>query len=159
MDEHIASLSLVARIRPGFGDPANGGPYKTQRRFFDFIVNGVSLYEAAGRDRDLVSLLWGEPADSAVLAAALQRLLASEPGDASDGRVSLLICPECGDLGCGAVTVRIDTSPRNIIWRDFGYENNDQPEIERAAFASFGPFIFDREAYSAELRALLPRLI
>lgn len=159
MDQRIASLSLVERVRPGFGDPANGGPYKTQRRFVDFVVNGVSLYEAAGRGRDLVSLLWAEPADSTVLATAVQRLLANEPGDASDGRVSLFICPECGDLGCGAITVHIQTSPGNIIWQYFGYENNYQSEIERAAFASFGPFIFDREAYSAELGAVLPRLL
>jgi hypothetical protein len=157
MDQRIASFSLAERIRPSFGDPANGEPYKTPRSFVDFVVNGVSLYEVVGRDRDLVSLIWAEPTDSTGLATAVQRLLASEPGDASDGRVSLFICPECGDLGCGAITVRIDTTPGSIVWRDFGYENNYQSEIDRAAFASLGPFIFDRQAYSAELRALLTR--
>jgi hypothetical protein len=86
---------------------------------------------------------------------AIRRLLATEPGDASDGRVSLYVCPECGDLGCGAITVRIEGTSGEILWRDFGYENNYEAHVERGPFASLGPYRFDRVEYTARLEALL----
>jgi len=61
MNQPLVSLSLSERIRPGFGGPASGEPYKTQRTFFDFIVGGVSLYDPAAQDRDLISVIWAEP--------------------------------------------------------------------------------------------------
>jgi hypothetical protein len=153
----LAQLSLVQRTRPGVGDPASGGPYKPQRSSWDFVIDGVSLYEPAATGRDLVSVIWTEPPVPQERVQAIRRLLTAEPGDASDGRVSLYVCPECGDLGCGAISVRIDGTPGEIVWRDFGFENNYEDSVERAAFASLGPFRFDRLAYAAQLEVLLPR--
>lgn len=39
--------------------------------------------------------------------AAVERLVGEASGDLPDGRVSLYVCPECGDLRCGAVTARL----------------------------------------------------
>jgi hypothetical protein len=135
--QRFLSLDLVERIRHGVGDPGGGEPYKTKRVFFDFVVGGISLYvggislyEVAAQSRDLVSVIWTEPLVPSERTKAIQRLLASEPGDASDGRISLYICPECGDLGCGAITVRIDKNSDSIVWRDFGFENNHQRDVE-----------------------------
>lgn len=86
---------------------------------------------------------------------AIRRLLATEPGDASDGRISLYVCPECGDLGCGAITIRIVGTSGEIVWRDFGYENNYEAHVERELFAPLGPYRFDRADYTAQLEALL----
>ena len=82
--------------------------------------------------------------------------MAREPGDASEGRVTLFVCPECGDLGCGTITIRIDEGADEIVWRDFGYENNCEGVVDRAPFSSLGPFHFDRQEYEEQL---LPFLI
>jgi hypothetical protein len=50
MDQVLVPLTLVERIRPGFGDPESGEPYKIRRAFFDFEVGGISLYDAAAKN-------------------------------------------------------------------------------------------------------------
>lgn len=85
----------------------------------------------------------------------MRRLLLLEPGDASDGRASLFVCPECGDLGCGAVTVRVDKGADTISWREFGYENSYERSVDLASFAAIGPFHFDIDAYEKELEPYL----
>jgi hypothetical protein len=65
------------------------------------------------------------------------------PGD----RVSLYVCPECGDVGCGAVTLKVEFAVEEVIWSDFGYENNFEESIDRASYSSMGPFRFSRQAY------------
>lgn len=153
MNQRFVSFSLVERISPGLGDPASGEAYKTQGAFFDFVVDGVSLYEVAAQSRDLVSVIWSEPLVPTEQAKAIERLLARGPRDGSDGRVSLYICPECGDLACGAITVRIDERSDEIVWRDFGFENTHECGVDRAAFSSLGPFHSDRVDYEARLHA------
>ncbi len=155
MPPGVAHLSLVKRIRPGTVGPMKGVPFKTERPFLDFIIDGVSLYEAAAKDRDLVSAIWTEPPVPEERIKAIRRLLATEPGDASDGRASLYVCPECGDLGCGAITIRIERTSEEILWRDFGYENSYEAHVERGPFASLGPYRFGRVEYTARLEALL----
>lgn len=151
----LARLNLVKRTRSGSGDPVKGVPFKTERPFLDFVIDGVSLYEAAAKDRDLVSVIWTDPPVPDERMKAIRRLLAAEPGDASDGRISLYVCPECGDLGCGAITIRIEGTSGEIVWRDFGYENNYEAHVEREPFAPLGPYRFDRVDYTAQLEALL----
>jgi hypothetical protein len=101
-------------------------------------------------------VIWVNPPIATERAKAIWRLLKRDPGDGSDGRTSLYVCAECGDLGCGAITVRIDETPDEIIWWDFGFEYNVGGELERNAYSSLGPFRFDRPSYEAELKALLP---
>ena len=101
-------------MRDGFGDQRSGAPYKILRKFFDFIIGGVSLYDTLGHSRDLISALWHPPVVPSEGDRAIRRLLLADRGDASDNRVSLFICPECGDLGCGAITVRIERDDTGI---------------------------------------------
>jgi hypothetical protein len=124
MQGAFSSFDLRPRVRDGFGDQRAGGPYKTERKFFDFVVDGVSLYDTLGRSRDLISALWNPPEVPSEGDRAIRRLLLADGGDASENRVSLFVCPECGDLGCGAITVRIERDDTGIVWRNIGYENN-----------------------------------
>ena len=67
-------------------------------------------------------------------------MLLERRGDLPSGRVSLYICPECGDLGCGAVSVALEPDGEDIIWKEFGHENDYDESfilIER-----LGPFRF-----------------
>jgi hypothetical protein len=86
---------------------------QTPRRFLDFIVDGQSLYERHGSD--FISPLGWLPEDHDERAA--QRLLRKEAPDI-EGRVAIYICPECGDLDCGALTTLITRDSGDIVWRD-----------------------------------------
>lgn len=67
---------------------------------------------------------------------------------ALEGRVALLICPLCGDIGCGAVFARITVEAERVRWTDFLYANNYMPEDDRPLEGSFE---FDRSQYEQAL--------
>jgi hypothetical protein len=140
-----SQLTLGWRLRPGAGNV-------TERRHLDFLVDGQSLFVTlqAG-DYDLIGRLgWEGHAEDT---AAIEQLLLQTPSPISDGRHMLFVCPECGDLGCGALTVQIAATSDGIIWRDFAHENNYDPDMtERERFRPVGPFIFAAEQYAEALR-------
>jgi hypothetical protein len=124
---------------------AGGG--KTARRYLDYIVNGRPLAELLSLQRfDLIGGLgWGALREQK---RTIDRLLLHDAPDLPSGRYMLFICPECGDIGCGAITAAIEKSAEHFIWRDFGYENDSNqvtPRLEE--FAAIGPFYFDVAAY------------
>jgi hypothetical protein len=91
-----------------------GGSYQSERNFLDFIVDGQSLSE---RTRyDLVSVLCKEWVPEERERSVL-RLLGEEAADFPDDRRSILVCPECGDVGCGAVSAVVDFSYKTARWR------------------------------------------
>jgi len=96
------------------------GSTQTPRRFLDYIVDDESLYE---RHRyDLISPLgWGVPDEDE---RASQRLLGREAPDV-EGRVAIYVCPECGDVHCGALTVIIGREGDEIVWSDPAYSTYD----------------------------------
>jgi hypothetical protein len=82
----------------------------------------------------------------------LDRLLGVLPGDYDDGRVSLLLCPVCGDLWCGALSMELTLSPQTVMWQKFGWQGDadddePQPFPERS-------FTFDRSEYERLLHGL-----
>ena len=97
----LSLLELVPATRIGVKLP--GGVYKSERHFFDFVVNGRSLWEEVGKPKDMVSVLCFEYAREETIKAA-NRLLLNENAVIPNDRRSLFICSECGDIGCGAVT-------------------------------------------------------
>jgi hypothetical protein len=123
-----------------------GGGGKTQRDYLDFVVDGLPLSEKVGGD--LASCLgWFVPEENA---KAVRRLLLSEPADLPDNRRSLYVCPECGELGCGAVTAVIESSGDKIIWRDFGFQSNSDGATPIRDYGDIS-FAFDRAQYKRAL--------
>ncbi|QQS03250.1 MAG: hypothetical protein IPK50_13120 [Fibrobacterota bacterium] len=49
-----------------------------------------------------------------------RQLLGREPSDFPDGRVPLYVCPLCGDLGCGAISVKVSFQDGCVVWSEFG---------------------------------------
>ena len=77
----------------------------------------------------------------------------------SNGRNTLYVCPECADIGCGAVTLLIEIEPGHIIWKDFGFENNYEDVVHTDNFQEIGPFTFDDTQYSEvfeRIRRMIP---
>lgn len=54
--------------------------------------------------------------------AWLQSLRLSDAGGFHDGRAALLVCQECGDLECGALSVRVTRGTTTVRWSEFGWQ-------------------------------------
>jgi hypothetical protein len=138
-------IELVSAVRAGEVFP--GGNYKTERHYLDVVVNGVSLGSRVGRPKDTVSAFCA----AFDLPKAVDRFLLRASADFPSGRLALFVCPECGDLGCGAVTLFAEKVQGKIMWRDFGYENDYDGEIFTDDYRDVGPFEFEEDAYTATL--------
>lgn len=121
------------------------GGIQTERTYLDFIVDGRSLQELL-QPGDLIGCLgWGS-ADAE--RRSVQQLLLRAPSEIPSGRVALYVCPECGDLACGAITVRIEEGPDGFVWREFGFERGyDEALQENTSYLSVGPFLFNKTDY------------
>ena len=141
----------------GIGIKYSNGTYKSERHFLDFAINGQSLWETVGKSRDTLSVLCREYAlDESIRAA--NRLLLTEKADFPNDRRSLFICPECDNLGCGAITVSVVREGSAIVWRDFGFENTYEQNIALNDYADVGPFSFDAALYERALSEGIDRL-
>ncbi len=110
-----AILKFEHQLRPGGGG-------RTKRGFFDVFVDSMRLLDRIGwQGADLITPLGWGPADSQV--EAIRQLRSDEPASLPSGRVLLFVCPECGDIGCGAIAVRISRHGDHIVWNDFAHEN------------------------------------
>ena len=68
------------------------------------------------------------------------------------GRVPVLVCEECGDVGCGALAVRVSLTEDLVRWSDWAYENGRESPMSVGWPTIPDDFAFDREMYDAELR-------
>jgi len=141
----VSTLDVVWTTRPGGGG-------RTERRYLDFVIDGVALSSLL--DVDFISPFGWLDADTQK--ACIDRLLRQSPPDMAHERTSLYICPECGDLGCGAVTVSVEHGDHVIIWKDFGVQNNYDDAVHTEGFENIGPFTFDGRRYHELFHRLLP---
>lgn len=123
------------------------GGSKTARTTYDFVVGGRSLFEAVGgAEQDLCGVLDCERHDRNRSAVACLSLEAPPP--APGGRQLIFVCPECGDLSCGAITCEVAVVGDEIVWRRFGFENDyDETMSDFASYAALGPFRFSSLQY------------
>ena len=129
-------LSLIDAHRPG-------GDGKTERYFFDYAINDRPLTEIA-EPGDFIGVFgWlGREWDRRFF----HRLLLRERSELPSGRVPLYICPECGDLGCGTVSVRITKYDDCFVWSDFGFENNYENRLVES-YPHVRDFVFEKAQY------------
>jgi hypothetical protein len=151
----FSNLSIAGLWRPGDRHPDGSGT--TEVWSWDFVVDGTSL-RTRWQDRDIAGVLgWGR-AD--VQRGSVAKLLRDAEPDFPPNRVAIFVCPECGDLGCGAVTVAVQRDVSAITWSDFRWEVNyysDHPN-EFTQYFELGPFRFEPGQYREVLnRALVVR--
>jgi len=150
MERKLSTLDLTLRRRPYVKSP--NGTIQSERSYLDFVIDGQSLAEQTRYD--LVSVLCKEWALEE-RERSVRRLLGEESADFPDNRRSLLVCGECGDIGCGAVSIILHLADKTVLWQDFGYQNNYEPEIHGQHLKELGPFEFDLGDYKSKLiRAL-----
>lgn len=82
----------------------------------------------------------------------LDRLQGRLPADFDGQRVALLVCPVCGDLGCGAFSAELRPASGTVTWGDLGWEatSSDEPPF---LFAPTLSLTFDRDQYTRTLQA------
>jgi hypothetical protein len=133
----VSRLGLRWRTRPG--EVHKTGSFKTERRYLEFTIDGRSLQDEV-RPSDHVSPIGCWTAE--FQRHHLDQLLLRAAGESPTGRVPIFVCAECGDLGCGAVTVAVERTTEGFVWRDFAYENNYDPAMTDVdSYREVGPFL------------------
>lgn len=143
----ISPLTLQPLLRPG--SDLNGCAV-AERCSIDFLINQCSLLNtlvtAGGDHSDYMSCFVKGFPEANDLSCA--RLLLREPAGTESGRVLLYVCPECGDISCGAYSVQVSQSDDGFTWYAFAYENGyEEPVI----IDGVGPFAFEKHAYEATI--------
>ncbi|MFI6638283.1 oxidoreductase [Streptomyces sp. NPDC050504] len=174
------ALAPAARM----GEARTKGLTRTHREFLDFVVDGRPLLLRLD-DLDAVSPLASD-VPPAILTHQVRGLLLEEPAPLPGGRFVIYACPECEDLGCGAVTAVIERAGGgggdrsegsdggdrseggdggDYIWRDFAWQTADGGD---GGAGGAGGGDAGREPYEglgpfrfrgAEYRAVLGRLL
>jgi hypothetical protein len=91
------------------------------KREVTFFVNGRPLVELLGGG-DLGGLTPAELPPSGHLLGQPDENLCIH------GRTALLICPECGDVGCTTALARVHITPDAVTWTDFVLASTGAPE-------------------------------
>ena len=131
------------------GKSSDGKIIQHERNYIDFLVDSQCVKTILGyADNDLITLLgWFKySADDELM---IEEFLKQNISNLKSGRTVIYGCPECGDLGCGAITAEIVEMDNKIIWKNFAYENEDESyDVEKLKKTT--PFEFDKQQYISE---------
>jgi len=131
---------------------STAGASTTSRVSANFEIDGrpllSELVKAHGGHSDFMgSFVRGFASENAKNASRLTLLT---PPNSPTGRVLLYVCPECGDIGCGAYSVRIQSAGSQVVWAEFAYENGYE---EPQPISNVGPFTFEQAQYEGAINA------
>lgn len=143
----VNKLSRAVLVRPG---TTSGSATTAARVSCDFQIDGQSLLRSLisedGSQGDFMGVLvQGFPECQANV--TMQLLLQAEPSSET-GRILLYVCPECGDLSCGAYSARVSRDSSTFSWSDFAYENGYE---DARALGHVGTFEFEAHQYEAAI--------
>ncbi|OWR31399.1 hypothetical protein CDO73_06625 [Saccharibacillus sp. O23] len=141
----LSVLSLRKQQRKG---------YPCTFEYAGFVIDGNLLYDRIleiDPEADHAACLGMGPED--FQRREIERLLLNSEADFPNDRRSLYICPGCGDLECGAISLRIDRKDGMFVWHDFAFESIDYPPSKPKPLPHIGPFYFEAEAYEQTIRS------
>jgi hypothetical protein len=122
-------------------------------RFLDIVVDGVSLHKLVSHGRPGSITPMGAIPVEEEIDKYVSRLLGDLPPDSWAEQCCIFICPGCGDIDCGAITVKVEKHDNVIVWSDFAFEYPDFVD-DTHAYEPVDPiasFCFD----ASHLRAVL----
>ena len=151
----MTTLSLAWRIRPGRKNVSRFGGFQTERRYLDFVIGERSLFDMLNAaDQDLIGVLGWNGKETDLL--TVEQLLLRRAAPFPDGRQMIFVCGECGDIGCGAIRADVCTEGDQIVWKNFGFENNyDEDMSDFETYQSIGPFSFPQKEYTGVIETYL----
>jgi len=142
----LDELDFVPAIRTGSRNQA-------ERRYYDFTINGKPLRSMLTSGDNVTPFGWLAREHEAGFA---RQLLLRAPSELRSGRVPLYICPECADLGCGALTARVLEDHESFAWLDLAFETSYQDALP-TEFLEVRPFYFEKRGYETSVRRWWPR--
>lgn len=162
----IDTLNIAILHRPRKRGPDT---IVTERYSVDFLVKGMSLFATTkAGERDMAGCFWVAEHDAPIKThnqELAEQFTFERPateiremgGTIERHRVMLFVSPECGDLGCGAITANIAPDGNLVVRSRFGYQNNCQDADgmnwdDFDSYKSIGPFRFAWDAYKAIIR-------
>jgi len=151
----MTTLSLAWRIRPGRKNVGSFGGSQTERRFLDFVIGERSLFDMLhAANQDLIGVLgW---ASKEMDIATIDQLLLRQSAALPNGRHLIFVCGECGDIGCGAITADVCSEDDQIVWKNFGFENDyDEEMSDFETYQGIGPFSFHKGEYTRAFESYL----
>ena len=115
-----------------------------------WAINGIRLRQQLGSLVTEECEPMGDGWDPHLALTYLDELSAPRAGKFPAGHTALLVCSECGDLECGAVSAAVDFPDMTVTWTDFRWQ---QPSSWAGVAEGETPisFTFDRDGY---LRAI-----
>lgn len=136
------------------GSSSSNGCTTVERTSVDFLIDGESLLQAlvtadGGHSDFMGCFVQGFPEENQTTA---EKLMASTKPDTERGGVLLYLCPECGDLGCGAYSALVTQTKSGYTWEDFAYENGYEAPRR---IEGLGPFHFAHDGYVSALHQAL----
>jgi hypothetical protein len=127
--------------------------------YFEIEVDGRRLAHhfagPSGSHPSQLSPLGWSSAIEAHRAKVVLQFLAEGPAEFKSGRVPVLVCEECGDVGCGAFAVRVVREGALIKWTDWALENGKDPAQDITWPTRPGDFTFEQNDYEVEIRKAL----
>jgi hypothetical protein len=116
----------------------------------DYVIDGRALaahLHSRGHEAiDFVSPFGTTSREFESRVASWLLLRASPP--LPTGRIPLMFCPRCGDLGCGAVSAVIERADGCFFWKDFGFESPTSDSVELKRYEHVRGFIFSEHDYT-----------
>lgn len=97
---------------------------KKERAYFDYIISGHSLLDLLEINNSNLVTPFGWFENKEYEQRLKQILTLQQKPDLDTGRVTLYVCPECGDIDCGAITATVVDAGDQIQWKDFGFGKN-----------------------------------
>lgn len=126
---------------------------KKNRTYIDFIISGQKLGQLFNISKfDLIGTFgWSENKEFENM--KIKEFKGIEKPELDTERSCFYVCPECGDIGCGAITAKIEIAENYVIWKEFGYEN-DYSDPDLKEFLDIGPFVFNKKEYFDTMESL-----
>ena len=122
---------------------------------FDLAVDVRRLPEhfvgRSGAHPDLVFVLGWSAAPRQLELETVEQLLGQRASVLPSARVPVLVCEQCGDIGCGALAVRIARDGSVVTWTDWAYENGYEPAEELIWSVHPEQFEFDLSEYKGAI--------
>ena len=144
MEININELNYKILIRNGLKE--NKYILVHKRKSVDFIIDNNSLldllYKNYGGHNDFIGCF--VKGLKKLNKHSKDKLLNIIKPETKDGRTAIYICPECGDISCGAYCCKIEKTNGIYIWKDFAYEN-DYKDVK--IINNIGPFYFNEKIY------------
>ena len=116
----------------------------------DPVVDGVALRSRIA-DHGVAGAFTSDLADRA--GATADELLGAPGSSLLDpGRVEVLVCTVCFDVGCGSLTVALDVGDDDVMWSSPLWEDAGD-EVRRDDLLGDATFRFERAAHEAAVHA------